>query len=96
MWQELNGKVFQYAGTAAGTVTIDAGVALHQIIAHATTTNGTIVIFGGPTITVIAGAPPLVIQFMHTLVRATSAAATVVFGGAGLDSYFIHGVREGL
>ena len=94
MWLELTGRIFQYSGTGAATVTLDPGVSIHQIIAHATGGNGTIVILGGATITVIAAVAPISIQFQHTLAEATAAANTVVFAG-NIDTYYIHGVRSG-
>lgn len=94
-WHQLIGRLDQQAGTAAGTVTIPKGSSLILLIAHATTTNGTVVIFGGPTITVIAGAQPLYLQNYHMLVQSPGSSNTIVFAGAGIDMWYTQCVSQG-
>lgn len=79
-----------YSAGASGTVTIAAGAKVIQIIVHSTAA-GTMTIFGGASIPIIATAQPVAFRFIHTLVQATAAAQTIVF--TGTDSYFIEWVR---
>lgn len=96
MWLELTGVPVYFAGSAAGTVTVPSAVCVMQIIAHATTTAGSITIFGGASIVVPPGVMT-VLDFKHLLwvPHVNGGTADIVFGGAGLDMYFVHGVRLG-
>jgi hypothetical protein len=86
-----------YASGTNGTVTIPAGAQVLQIIVHATS-SGTMTIFGGSSIPVIAGALPVSFRFIHTLVAAgnnavNSGSQNIVLSGT--DSYFIEYVKAG-
>lgn len=97
MWIDLVGAVPVYlAGNAAGSVAIPTTVAVMQIIAHATTTAGSLTIFGGASIPVPLGVMT-VLDFKHLLwtPNVNGGNANIVFTGAGIDMYFIHGVRLG-
>lgn len=92
-WGDLVG-VPKYGSPAGGngTVTVDPGGILHMLIVHSTA-GGTVTIFGGATIPVVAGANPTVIQFLHLDYVATAAANTIV--GTGTDMLFVHWIRPG-
>lgn len=92
MWQILAGTLKQYAGTS-GTVTLGAGEIIILVIAHASAGGATAVILGGPTIPVINGAQPLVIQNYHSLQQVNPTSNTVVF--TGTDMYYVQSVKQG-
>ena len=68
-----------------------------QIVVHSTAA-GTVTIFGGASIPIIAAAAPTHIAFRHTLVQAgnnvpTPGSQDVVF--TGTDSYFVEFKKAG-
>ena len=89
MWQDLIGKIGMLAG-ASGSPTIPAGVSIISIAAHASA-GGASISFGGATIPIVSGAPPLVLQFRHLLWTA-AAVGTLTF--TGTDSYLVEYVRQ--
>lgn len=95
MWHHLIGKLGQFAGTAAATQAIPAGSSLLLLIAHASGTSGTVTIFGGPAITIVAGAQPLYLQNYHTLMKAEAGNNSIVFSGGGIDAWYIQTISQG-
>jgi hypothetical protein len=89
-WHGLVG-IAGYAAGASGSVTLPVGVVVLQILAHATTA-GTITIFGGPSIPVIAGTQ-FSLDCKDTLLQSTGTGGVIVF--TGTDSYFVRYVRQG-
>ncbi len=89
-WHTLNGAVGYAAGTA-GSVTVPEGAVLTCIIAHSTS-GGTLTIFGGASIPIIANANPTTFQFFHTLHQANINGQTVVL--TGTDMYFVEWVLQ--
>ena len=86
-----------YVSGTSGTVTIPAGAIVLQIIVHATS-SGTMTIYGGPSIPIIAGALPQAFRFIHGLAQSQnntniSGSQNIVL--ASTDSYFIEYVRAG-
>lgn len=86
-----------YASGTAGTVTIPPGAQVLQIIVHATS-SGTMTIFGGSSIPIIATALPQAFRFIHTLVASgnntvNSGSQNIVLSST--DSYFIEYVKAG-
>lgn len=92
----IQGK-FQYYAGASGTVNLDDGATLKQIVAHSTA-GGTITIFGGASIPVIAGTS-IALRFIHDNAVAKQTAQTaggshaVVF--TGTDSYYVETIGPG-
>lgn len=83
----MQGKFIYYAG-AAGTVTLPAGATVKQIIAHSSA-GGTVTIFGGTAVPVIAGTG-VAFRFNHdnaVAAETSSGGATIVFSGT--DSYYV-------
>ncbi len=92
-WHSLIGRSGYLAGTA-GTCTLPVGACVLQIVAHATAA-GTISIFGGASIPVVAGTQ-FTLDMKDTLLSAAATGGgpnTMVF--TGTDSYFVRWVREG-
>jgi hypothetical protein len=89
-WHSLNGTV-GYAGGTAGTVTVPEGAVLICIIAHSTS-GGSLTIFGGASIPIVAAANPTTFQFFHTLHQANSLGQTVVL--TSTDMYFVEWVLQ--
>ena len=91
MWNDLQGKTWKpFAGTS-GTVTLVKGTTILRIAAHSTA-GGTVVVLGGPTITIPAAADWLYLDFQHTYVTAgvsgsNNAGLTIVF--TSTDAYYI-------
>lgn len=93
MWHNLNGTLAQAAGTS-GTVTLRAGSIVLLVIAHASAGGASVSILGGPSIPIINGAAPIVIQNYHTLLKVdASNAGTIVF--TGTDLYYVQSLTEG-
>lgn len=95
MYRELVGT-WAYAAGTAGTVTVPAGAIVTQIIVHATAA-ATMTIFGGATITIIAGEENA-FRFMHGLAQSqnnstTSGSQNIVF--TSTDKYFVEYVKAG-
>lgn len=83
--------VFGYAAGASGTVTPPKGAIIKQIVAHSAA-GGTVVIFGGASIPIIATAAPTRLAYRHALLQArndttTSGSQDIVF--ATTDSYYV-------
>lgn len=95
MWNELRGEVNYQAGSAPATVTIPKGAALLQVVASATSTAGSLTIFGGNSI-VIPTAIETRLRFNHLLFVAGSngSTSTLVFGG-GASMYYVEYVLLG-
>lgn len=92
MWHDLLGVPGYLAGTS-GTVTVPAGACVIQIVASAGATNGSMTLFGGASIPIIAN-EPLYLNFNHDLFQANSSnGGAIVF--TGTVSYFVHWVRQG-
>lgn len=93
-WHALAGhKHLQYAGTGAGTVTVQTGASIILIAAQGGA--GTMTVFGGPTITLPSGnTAPTTFQFPHTLLQASASANTVVFTGT-ISMYYIEAILAG-
>ena len=90
MWRELNGH-YAYAAGASGTVTLPEGAAVIQILAYSVA-GGTVTIFGGTAIPVVANSG-FVLAYNHTLNVAPSSNKTIVF--TATDSYFVEYVGPG-
>lgn len=97
MWHELIGT-WAYAAAANGTITVPAGAQVVQIIVHSTS-GGTLTIFGGPTITIVAAAEPTVFRFNHTLCQSqnntTTSGSQNIVASSGVDSLYIEYVKAG-
>ena len=90
MWTGLIGAPVYAAGTS-GTVTLPVGASIISIRAHSTA-GGTVTIFGGDAIPIVATFD-LDLQFNHRLWVLKSGAQTVVF--TTTTSYFIEYVKSG-
>jgi hypothetical protein len=89
----MQGKFIYYAG-ASGTVTLPPGATIKQIVAHSTA-GGTITIFGGASIPVIAGTM-ISLRFVHNNCVSKETAnnsADIVF--TGTDSYYVETLGPG-
>lgn len=86
---------FAYQAGISGTVTIPRGATVKAIYAHSTA-GGTITIFGGPSITVVA-ATGLALRFVHDNLVASATQGntsnTIVF--TGTDSYYVEYLGSG-
>ena len=94
MWQVGTGwKFVEFAGTA-GVVTLPKGACIILMIAHASAGGATLQALGGPTVPVINGANPLVIQNYHPLQQANIATGkNIVF--TGTDMYYVQAAVPG-
>lgn len=91
MWRELVGTWGYHAGVS-GTLAMNAGDTVLQIIAHGGAGGGTVKIFGGDDI-VIPANDVVSIAFRHTLVDAKTGALNIVF--TTTTSYFVEYVKAG-
>jgi hypothetical protein len=85
---------WRYAAGASGTVTLPVGATLKQIIVHSTA-GGTVAIFGGTAIPVVAGTG-FAIRFGHDVAVSSETpggGTTIVF--TGTDSYFVESIGPG-
>lgn len=86
---------FAYQAGTSGTVTVPRGATIKAIYAHSTA-GGTITIFGGPAITVVA-ATGIALRFVHdNLVSAATqnnGSRAIVF--TGTDSYYVEYLGPG-
>jgi hypothetical protein len=90
----MQGKFIYYAG-ASGTVTIPNGATVKQIVVHSTS-GGTMTIFGGASIPIVAGTGTIAFRFGHDNCVAGQEAgggATIVF--TGTDSYYVETLGSG-
>lgn len=86
---------WRYAAGASGTITLPKGATLKQIIVHSTA-GGTVAIFGGTAIPVIAGTG-FAIRFGHDVaVAAETPGADVTIVFTGTDSYFVETIGPGI
>ena len=98
MYRELTGTWGYSVATTAATMTIPAGAIVTQIVIHSTA-GGTLQIFGGASITLIASATtPTILRFLHGLAQSqnnttTSGSQNIVF--TGTDSVFVEWVKAG-
>ncbi|HTQ46659.1 MAG TPA: hypothetical protein VMI75_28090 [Polyangiaceae bacterium] len=101
-WHTLIGTPKQYAGGGVGTttITLGSGEILLFVSAWTSQSGGSLVVFGGPTITIpqsTATAPIGIWTWWieHTLFQATGtgAAAKLVF--TNVDHCFVHSVHQG-
>ena len=92
-WHTLIGQPGYFAG-ASGTVTIPASAVLVSLWCRSAA-GGTLTIFGGNSIPIVANAPAFDLDLKHALFGAhgTGANAQLVF--TGTDSYYVHFVRMG-
>jgi hypothetical protein len=91
MYRKLSG-LFGYKSGTAATVTVPKGAVVLQIVVHATASAATVVIFGGTSIPIIAGAPPTQLLFQHDMLQSqndttTSGSQDIVF--VNTDSYYV-------
>lgn len=101
-WHNLIGTPKQYAGGGVGanTVTLGSGEILLFVTAWTSQASGTLVIFGGPTITIpqSTGTNPIGIWtwwIEHTLMQATGSGAAAKLVFTNVDHFFVHSVKEG-
>jgi len=90
----VQGKFIYYAG-ASGTVALPPGATVKQIIVHSTA-GGTVTIFGGTAIPIIA-ATGVALRFIHDHCVAKETAsnnADIVF--TGTDSYYVETIGPGM
>lgn len=87
---------FAYQAGVSGNVTLPRGATVKAIYAHATGSNGTVTIFGGPSITVIAGTG-IALRFVHDnlVSAATQNNGSRVIGFTGTDSYYVEYLGPG-
>lgn len=86
-WQGLIGGPVYKAG-ANGTVTLPVGATLVRVWCRSTA-GGTLTIFGGDSIPIVANAAPFDLDLKHALfVAGTGTAGQLVF--TTTDSYFVH------
>lgn len=94
-WTNLNGTMGYSAG-ASGTATIPKGASVLQIVAHSTA-GGTLTIFGGASIPIVANTP-FSAAYRH---RNWAAADNTVNAGtqdlvfSGTDSFYVEWVKSG-
>lgn len=89
----IQGKYIYYAG-ASGTVTLPAGATVKQIVVHASGA-GTMTIFGGPSIPLIA-ATSTALRFVHdSCVSKETAPNSADIVLTGTDSYYIETIGSG-
>lgn len=97
MWHSLIGT-WAYAAAANGTITVPAGAQVVQIIVHSTS-GGTLTIFGGSSIVIVAAAEPTVFRFNHTLCQSqnnsTTSGSQNIVASSGCDSVFVEYVKAG-
>ena len=97
MWRELTGTFTYQAGTS-GTVTLPSGASIHYI-STVSTAGGSLTIFGGPSIPLVANVP-FTFDPKSDIVQASSkqasgfgSALTLVF--TGTVSYFVSYFQSG-
>lgn len=89
-WSGLAGQEATYAAGASGTVTLPSGAVLIKVLCRSSA-GGTLTIFGGASIPIIANAASFDLDLKHANFVAQGTANTLVF--TGTDSYFVHYVR---
>lgn len=92
-WNELIGVAGYFAG-ASGTVTLPATAALVRVWCRSTA-GGTLAIFGGQSIPIVANAAPFELDLKHLLFAASGAGSAAQLVFTGTDSYFVHYVKLG-
>lgn len=91
MWNDLVGT-WAYASGSSGTVTVPVGARIVQVMSHSTA-GGTITMFGGSSIPVVAGVG-FSMYFMHSLnTSQKSPNNTIVF--TSTDIYYVEYVTAG-
>lgn len=91
-WHTLLGTPGYFAG-ASGTVTLPPSATLVRVWCRSTA-GGTLTIFGGQSIPIIANAAPFDLDLKHALFTATSAGTLAQLVFTGTDSYFVHYVTN--
>ena len=88
-WHNLQGQQVGYLAGAAGIAQLPSGASVLSIIAHATAA-GSMVMFGGPSMPIVAG-QQFVWSARHTNWQAqgTTGGASTEIIFTGTDSYFI-------
>lgn len=89
----IYGKFAYFAG-ASGTVTIPNGATVKQIVVHSSV-GGTVTIFGGQSIPVIAGSG-FALRMVHDQCvggQTAGGGGTIVF--TGTDSYYVETIGSG-
>lgn len=90
-WQSLVG-IPAYRAGVSGTVTLPIGATLVRVWCRSAA-GGTVTLFGGAAIPIIANAPPFDLDLKHALfVAGPGAAGQLVF--TGTDSHFCHYVAS--
>lgn len=80
-----------YASGANGSISLPKGARILQLVARSAA-GGSVSIFGGSAIPLIAGAPPLVLRFDHDLATNPLSQALVF---TTTDSYFVEYLKAG-
>lgn len=86
-WTELVGTWKYNGGNAPATVTVDVSGIVTQIVAVALVAAGSVVIFGGQTISLPVGVV-WTAQFFHSNVQSKTGNQNIVFG-TNVVSYFV-------
>lgn len=92
-WHSLLGTPGYSAG-ASGTVTIPPNGVLVKVWCRSTA-GGTLTIFGGASIPIVAGSAPFDLDLKHCLFAASGSGASAQLVFTGTDSYFVHYVKMG-
>lgn len=89
----MQGK-YAYQAGANGTVAVPSGATVKAIYAHSTA-GGTVTIFGGASITVVA-ATAIMFRFPHdNLVSKATAGNSAAIVFTGTDSYYVEYIGPG-
>ena len=94
-WNGLIGWLPGYFAGSSGTVTLPPNAALVRVWCRSAS-GGTLTIFGGQSIPLVAGAPPFDLDLKHVLFAAHGAGASAQLVFTGTDSYFVHYAKAGL
>ena len=92
-WHGLRGQP-GYTGITSGTVTLPTSAVLIRVWCRSAT-GGTLTIFGGQSIPIIANAAPFEVDFKHALFAASGSGASAQLIFTNTDSAFAHWVRTG-
>lgn len=88
MYREISGT-WAYAAGSSGTVTIPSSAVILAVWAWASTGSPTVSIFGGSSIPIPANSQPMVLRFLHDLVKTSGASTNAEIVFTGTAGYFV-------
>jgi hypothetical protein len=92
-WTGLIGTPGYFAG-AAGTVTVPPGAAVLKVWCRSAA-GGSLTMFGGQSIPIVANAAPFDLDMKDLLLVAVGAGASAQLVFTGTDSFFVRFVKSG-